>query len=982
MHFYKSIVTVILFYVISVQSDGDIDFTDLKGTSAGRTVFNFLTIPVSAAQLSLGMTASPGNMDATDVPLAASGTAFFTRYKFAITHLEWLMGLRKEYVGACFPLLDQGTLSFYSQVFTLGSFDYAKDIDEYDSDPSSVEMAFGVAYARQFLYNKLSAGLTASYIESRLAGDGGRAFNGAVDAMYRPFVWFTTHIYARNLGNKVIYNETPEIQPFQTGLSLKFSPFAKEDSINYNRFDVSFALGAQKTIDAPLQIGIGTDVRPIKYFSIRAGYDYFYGHDFSLGGLSAGIGLHIKQYGVDAGWKYQSEVFGSVWALTIRYFTEEMIPKTAMDYYRVAERFFKKRRYKPCIFYAKKALQRNPNMWRAHALIAKAISEMHQKRGTEIVLIYTGNTNGEFLPTITRGVSTGGLARQAAVINTIRNDYPTSITIDAGNMVGRLSPPVKARFGDSYYQMMNYDAVGLGIGEIEFGFKEYCKKTKQSTMDFVCTNCAKKVGDCFTDWKIVSAGKYKIAVLGAIPGVVSQRKAKDTTLFARTMELIRTTQSPKVRMCNLRILIVNDTWETVQHYAKNIPLVDVIICGSLKQHFETPMKIGNKPIVSTGEFGKYVGALELRFDKNKKMLSYNNRLIPLTEEVIPHVEIDILANQISLRADLEKQGLTIQTLKKGKTEGVYTFISDRRGKPHVYLKVMKSKTEFPLTFGDTRCSKPLISFRNGTILYHAEHDTLDRKALMIMNINGSNKYEITCGGSVSEARYTSDEKWIYTVVREKIGKHTGIYRRLPSGGEPQHIIDWKDGSEQDITFSSDGINMVFTSDRDGHRQLYISDQEGNMPVRITDDPSHNYSPRFSPLDKHIAYLSEKNNFKGKKDLWIHDRNTGNKVRATRNANVTEFLWLDDEGTILYSSGINLVDFNTINVFTGENKKFIVTGSSKNYSETHPQVIFYKKRNRILYTREYQDGERKIYMVNPDGSEDRQVSLHSGNSWLE
>lgn len=233
MHFYKFTIIFAIFTIIGNSfADGDIDFTDLDGDYSGQTVFNFLTIPVSASQLSRSLIALPSSMDATDVPFAASGTAFFRQYKFAITHLEWLMGLRKEYIGACFPLLDQGTLGFYSQVFTLGSFDYARDIDELISEPRAVELAIGASYARQLLYKKLGAGITASYIESRLAGDGGRAFNSAFDLMYKPIFWLSTHGYARNIGNKVKYNDTPELQPFQVGLSVLFLPFATKDTVS------------------------------------------------------------------------------------------------------------------------------------------------------------------------------------------------------------------------------------------------------------------------------------------------------------------------------------------------------------------------------------------------------------------------------------------------------------------------------------------------------------------------------------------------------------------------------------------------------------------------------------------------------------------------------------------------------------------------------------------------------------------------------
>ena len=973
------IIFIILLLFNTSFADGDIDFTDLDGDYSGQTVFNFLTIPVSASQLSRSLIAFPSSMDATDVPFAASGTAFFRQYEFAITHLEWLMGLRKEYIGACFPLLDQGTLSFYSQVFTLGIFDYARDIDEYVSDIRAVEAAIGFSYARQIIYQRLSAGITASYIESRLAGDGGRAFNSAFDLMYKPIFWLSSHGYARNIGNKVKYNDTPEQQPFQVGLSVLFLPFATKDTAQ--QFDMSVALGAQKTIDAPLQFGVGADFRLIKQLSIRTGYEYNYGYAFSLGGLSAGIGLNVNQYGVDAGWKYQSEDFGSVWAVTVKYNTEEMVPKTAIDYYNVAVRSYKKRRYNLSIFYAKKALQLNPNMWRAHSLISKAVSEIHQKNGSEILLIYTGNTMGQFIPETVNNITMGGLARQAAVINMLRKDYPISFTVDAGNMITKITSVIKAELADKYYNTVGYDAVGLGIGEMDFGFKRYCNEIKKSSMKYICTNCSKKVGSDFVDSKIISLDKYRIAILNVVPAARSMRPPKDSTLLSRTMDIVRLTQSTKIRLCNLRILIANDSWETIQHYAKNAPLVDVVICGSVKQHFETPMKIGNTPVVSTGDFGRYVGALGLRFNTNKKLLSFNNRLFPLTGEITPDPKIELLARQITLRSGLEEHGLSKQNLQKGKTIGIFTFVSDRRGGPHVYLKVMESKTEFPYTFGNSRCHKPRISFKNGNIIYLAENDTLDRTALMKMDITGEHNEEIKFGGSVSEACFTPNENWIYAVVAQN-SKNTCMYRIQTSGGEPHPVIDWKDGSEREISFSADGINMLFTSDRDGSWQVYMSDIEGKQPIRITDDPANHCQPRFSPLDKYIAYMSEKNNFKGKKDIWVLNRDTGEKVRVTRNAGVTDFLWLDDEGTLLYSSGANLVDFNTINILTGENRKFIVTGYSKDYSETSPTVIVYKKKKRILYTREYDNGDKKLFLVDFDGTGDQQVSFDKGNCWLE
>lgn len=974
---------ILVNFNFSVFANDPFHIGDVKGTHAGQTVFNFLTIPVSASQLSKGITAFASNCDATDIPFAASATAFFNQYEFAITHLEWLMGLRKEYLGACFPFLDQGTFGIYSQVFTLGSFDYARDIDEYETEPKAAEVAVGASYARQIFYQKLSAGITLSFVESRLDGDHARGFNGVVDIMYTPLHWLNSHAYVRNFGSKITYNSTPEQQPLQLGMSLMISPFTSKDTLTLakGKFDLNWGLGVQKVIDAPLQIGTTLEVKPVIPLHIRLGYEHYFGHQFNINGLSSGIGFDVKQYGIDAGWKFQSIDFGSVWAVTIRYHTQNIIPISAIDYYKIALRFFKKKKFKPCIQYAKKALKINPELWRAHSLISRALGEMNQKLGNDIVLIYSGNIKGQFLPLSVNNLTMGGLSRQTTAIKQLRKDYQYSVLIDAGNMITRQTPIFKAQFANRYLEMMNYDALGIGSGEISFGSKKYSSELNQASLEFICTNCSNKLGRDLIDSRIIEVGDYKIAVLTVIPPGETQKKEDETNLDASIMEVVRQTQAPKHRMCNLQILIVNDTWENVQHYAARVPKLDIILSGSLKQHFETPMIVGDKPILSVGEYGKYLGALNLRFH-NRKLASFNNRLIPLTNEIAADPVIDEMAKQITLKINLEKQGISRQHLQNQKLEGIFTFLSDRRGSTQVYLKVMKTRTEFPLTFESSLCYQPILAWSNGQIVYLTEPDAYAGKRLMVMDINGENKYQFDLDGKVEEIRLTPNEQWIYAAVQGKHQKGTDIYRINPSGGEKVAVITWKNSSEKDMAFSSDNINMAFLSDRDGTPQVYLSDLYGNTPICLTDNQSYHEQPGFSPLDKYISYLSTEDNLGDKYDLWVLERNTGKKIRVTRNAGVRDYCWLDDEGTILYSSGINLVDLNVINLFSQENTKLITSTKPKTYSERKPTLIWYRNQKYILYVREYAKGERKLFLVDENGSNDRPITFNKGNCWLE
>lgn len=976
-----AVLQICIFLITCTYSQNMNGFLDLKGLNSGQTVCTFLTLPVSASVLGQNFSAAPYSMDATDIAYAPASTAFFRQNQFAITHLEWLMGLRKEYTGASFPFLHTGTFSLFSQIFTPGSFEYARDIDEYESDPSVIEMEIGASYARKLFLQKLSAGITMSFIESHLDGEIGRAFRCGTDLLYRPFEFLSTHYSVQNIGTDIKYTAVSEPLPLQIGVSARFTPL-KIPRIQSDKCDVAVSLGARKTIDTPLELGIGIDVTPFSPLSIHSGYEHFYGHNFSIGGLSGGIGLDIKQYGIDAGWKYQSPEFGSVWAVTVRYRSEEKLPQSAIEYYRIAELYYSRNRFRQCIRYARRALNLNPNMWKAHSLIAQAIAQMHQKRGTEIALLYTGNIQGHFTPFSLNGTAMGGIARHVTILKNLQEKYRSTVSLFTGNMIAQNSSAIKAQFADVYYDIVDFDAIGCGIAEAEFLNRGHSEESMNMSAEFICTNCARKMSSKIVDSKIITPGRYKIAVISVVPLSHSNREETERTQAAATYELLRYTQSNQISQCHYRILIVNDSWEMVQHYAMNVPLVDLVICGALPQHFNTPMKINNTPIVSCGEWGKYIGVFTVRFNKDKKVLSYNNTLVPVTYDVPADPEVDIMVQKISMKAELQKHGITAPSLKKSASNGVFLFLSDRNKIPHIYMKVIHKNAEFPLTFGDSICARPDISFKNNMILYLTRKDKNTSPLLMSMDLTGTQKRQIMFGGAVQEACFNPQQTWIYASVARHSAEDYDICRIKPQGGEVYPVIEWNDGAEKDITFSHDAMNMLFTSDRDAVRHVYICNSNGQTVVQLTDDNAHHTQPQFSPLDKYVSWLSNKNNFHDNLDLWIYDQGNGTQMQITRNANVRSYCWLDDKGTILYEAGVNVTDLNIINIFSGDNKKLIPADTLKDYSESNPRCITFNNQKKILYIRTYKNGIKKIHWVNIDGSGDQQIVSSNGNSWIE
>ncbi|MDD5675477.1 MAG: hypothetical protein PHC61_15005 [Chitinivibrionales bacterium] len=445
---------------------------DLAGGSGGHTVCQFLTLPVSAAGLSL---ADGASMDASSVVQFPANTGFFTRHKFMVSHLEWLMDLRKEFVAAAIPVADFGTAGFFAQVFTPGKFLYARDIDENVSNPSLLEYALGASYARALFGNHLSAGLSLQYIESRPEDQVGRALalNGGIAIV--PLPWFNLNLFMHNLGTQINYGRGPELLPLNAGASMVFSVLKQPEDGNRQNYHCDIAVGCRKIADEPLRINAATEQALGTMARLRLGYELSYGIAPTEIGLNGGIGFTFKNYGFDLGWKNVSREFGAVWGVSTTMQLADLTPKTADDFYRIAERHFNNRRWNLCIEYAEKALELNPNLWKAHTLIARIDALRRRESGLEIALLYTGNTDGAFLPQpLASGEGRGGLARQAAVLRSLAAQFPLHCLIDAGNIITPATPEKKAAIAGFYYNAVNYDAIGLGENELVFGTSRFC----------------------------------------------------------------------------------------------------------------------------------------------------------------------------------------------------------------------------------------------------------------------------------------------------------------------------------------------------------------------------------------------------------------------------------------------------------------------------------------------------------------------------
>jgi Tol biopolymer transport system component len=252
---------------------------------------------------------------------------------------------------------------------------------------------------------------------------------------------------------------------------------------------------------------------------------------------------------------------------------------------------------------------------------------------------------------------------------------------------------------------------------------------------------------------------------------------------------------------------------------------------------------------------------------------------------------------------------------------------------------------------------------------------------MIMDVCGAHKTAIAESLNVTEAVFSPDGKWVYFAASKGTDTVTDIYRASPVGGPALPVVTWENSAEKWISFSQDMSLMAFCSDRDGTWQIYICNTLGEQPIRLTDFGANCIKPEFSPDGKELVYLSDALNTAGRYDIWIYDRIYATNNPVTQNANVKDFCWFPDSKKMVFSTGMNLTELNSVDLTSFRFAKLLIKGTPKDYSEISPSIVQYQGKLKILYVREDQDGKRKVFMTSPDGTDDTRIINSKGSDWL-
>lgn len=258
----------------------------------------------------------------------------------------------------------------------------------------------------------------------------------------------------------------------------------------------------------------------------------------------------------------------------------------------------------------------------------------------KIVILHTNDTHSQIEPTennAARNADMGGYARRFEIISQIRNREENVLLVDAGDF--SQGTPYYNFYGGRVeikgYNLMQYDAVGLGNHEFDNGIDSLAMLLKLAQFPVVVSNydvSASVLNGLVKPYVILQKGDIKVGVfgLGVNPqGLIMERnyqglKYLEPVSKAREMASFL----KKKKKCDLVVCLSHlgsDSTEVKLNdfsLAKQTRNIDVIIGGhshSMLENVKT-INMDGKPVIiaQMAKSGLYLGRIDVEFSPKKK----------------------------------------------------------------------------------------------------------------------------------------------------------------------------------------------------------------------------------------------------------------------------------------------------------------------------------------------------------------------------
>lgn len=256
----------------------------------------------------------------------------------------------------------------------------------------------------------------------------------------------------------------------------------------------------------------------------------------------------------------------------------------------------------------------------------------------EVAILITGRQHGYIEPCGCSGLdqAKGGLIRRHALINDLEGRKWSVVKLDLGDQIQRSGPQALIKLESTYEaltQIMKYDVIGLGAGELRIDSFEYLRLLMDwgkspAESPFVSANASVFDDTNILPYRVIEKNGRRIGVTS----VVSQRhfagqgdlvaEGRDMKILPPEAALAKVLPKLTAEKCDAMILLAFVSERESQELAQKFPQFDFIVnegvegepVGDLQ-----PIQVGNRTVnlVQMGYKSMFAGVIGIYADRQK-----------------------------------------------------------------------------------------------------------------------------------------------------------------------------------------------------------------------------------------------------------------------------------------------------------------------------------------------------------------------------
>jgi 5'-nucleotidase len=264
---------------------------------------------------------------------------------------------------------------------------------------------------------------------------------------------------------------------------------------------------------------------------------------------------------------------------------------------------------------------------------------------TKITILHTNDVHSHieaFGPNDGRNANKGGVARRAALVESLRKNNPNTLLLDAGDIF-QGTPYFNFYGGELEFKLMSmlkYDVATIGNHDFDNGINGLYAQLPHAKFDFISANYDFKntVMDTHVKpYKTFVKDGIKIGVFGLgieLEGLVSKDLYKETK-YLDPIDIANDTAKKlkETENCNLVICLSHLGYKYEKfpnkvsdlNLAKSTRNIDLIIGGHTHTFMNKPVvlknNVGNDVLINqVGCFGLYLGRIDFSFDSDNNKI--------------------------------------------------------------------------------------------------------------------------------------------------------------------------------------------------------------------------------------------------------------------------------------------------------------------------------------------------------------------------